>query len=841
MSRSFFNKRVVRIAYTVMHKLVRCLSVVAVLLVCAFVFLRVYGVPKPILQMVVERVNAAGIPIHIEALSLTLRGWQADGVSYYSRHPDDLDPLFQAGEVLFARKQDFGSEVSKGWKIDFSASDVSFTPSVEWGVSIPDESAMRHVDHVKLSVSILPDRVEFKNAEMSWSGIDFHVDGTLVKERKPAPGARGTRPVKHEVEVQETVLPVYVSVEQFQSLENHFKQLDIEGNARVDVHFSVDMNNYAKSSLSLNVLADEVNIRDVEFDGLSLNLAYAFPALEIKPLTIDQNGQHLTVHADYNLESGMIRGQMDNSITSSKLLLLMPQSVLDLLVRIRLQIDELPAFSLAAGPAKAGDLLNSLSGSFSVRDLTYCGLLIEAGRGNLKRTDGFLDITDVYARVQGQEHRADEFNSCMQGGAANGRVFWDANHATFGVEAEGSLDPNLLIEPLSMVRIATNVIDRFSFPAELPQISLSLGSCYTNWSTFYIDISGVGHDVGIHEGLLSTANISGSYSNAILKLDPIAVMDGVDFMKGEALIDFRKDTVFFDAFGSIHPALVEDAVWPYHTIFGDYVKTAGKTEINARGTVDWGTMEKTDFRAEVEAEVLEVPVAKMDQFKGTVIGAGPKIHVTNAVCALYGGSASGSFDMTLAPGSTNLPYLIDFNVSKMDVQQMQQHLERPPRDRAMGLMTGYVKLKSDFTDHYLAHAEGRGSVSVEDGELADLPIFAAFSNVMRKVMPGFNFFSITSLRCDFTFHEGLVKTENAVFMGDLFSASATGHYSHPEGYDANVRVNVFSNKGIGKVIRVLTSPVSRLFEMNLTGTLDEPVWRLKNFTSSQEGSDDDSD
>ncbi|WP_372794844.1 AsmA-like C-terminal region-containing protein [Pontiella sp.] len=845
MNRSSLSKRVAGIIYGVVHNAVRVLTGILVLLVGAFVFLRLYGVPDSALQLIINRVNAEGIPIHVESLSLTLRGWLAEGVSYYSRHPDDLAPLFEADEVLFARRRELESADSKGWKLDFEARNIRFTPSVEWGVKLPEACTWRRVDHARLTMTMLPDRVEFSDAEMSWLGVDFLVEGVLLKKTPEhvVPGSRGTRPPKagkEDRQPQETVLPVYVGPEEFQALENRLKQLEINGDARVELRFSVDMNNYADSTLEAAAQAEAVAIRKVGFDRVAVDFAYAYPELKLEQLSVVRNAQELNLAAEYDLGSGLIQGQVNNSITSSRLLLLAPQVVLDVLVKAQLQFDELPAFSLRAGPCRPEELPNHLAGSFSVRDLTYSGLLIESARGNIERTNGFLELSELYAHVQGQEDRAEEFNSCMQGGAATGRVFWDANRATFGVEAEGSLDPNLLIDPLSIVPIATNVIDRFYFPTELPQISLKLGSCYTNWSTFYIDISGVGHEVGFHEALLSTANVSAFYTNSVLTLDPIAAMDGVDFIKGEAEINFREDRVYFDAFGSIHPELVEDAVWPYHNIFGHYLKTSGDTAVKARGTVDWGSMEQTDFIAEVEAEGLEIPVAKMDRLKATVIGSGPMITVTNAVCDLYGGSGDGSFALTLMPGSTNLPFFTRFRMNGVDVRQLQQSMGRPVRDRTMGRLTGQMTLASDLTAPFLEHADGGGSISIEDGELADLPVFTAFSNIMRKVMPGFNFFSITHLKCDFVFQHGLVKTDDAVFQGDLFSATASGLYSSTDGYDANVRVNVFNNKGLSKVIRVITSPISKLFEMHLSGTLDEPVWRLKNFTTSPDGSDDDS-
>lgn len=826
MASCSISKRVARITYLVVTKFVRLLCALVVLLLFVFVFLRIYGVPGPVLRHIVKRVNDAGIPVNVESVRLTLRGWQAMNVMYYSRNPHDLEPILRVREMLVSRRDVLGEEDSGNWKIDVDAQDIRITPSVEWGVELPVSSAARSVDSASLTITMFPERVEFSRAEMSWLGIDFGAEGVLIKKDSSGDSRRE----RSTDDVLETLLPRGISAAEFQTLENQLKSIQVQGEARLDLKFVVDARNYARSTFELAMHARDLEIRKVDFDEFEFEGSYGFPDLMAKRVEVERNGQVISAQASYNLETGMLEGRVGNNITTSKLLLLVPQPILDLLVRAQLQIEELPQFKLEVESCRPADLLNSIHGSFSVNDVTYAGLLVETARGDFLRKNGRLEITGIHATVDGQEERAAEVGSSLQGGALEGRVHWDARRNRFGVAAKGSIDPNLLLEPLSIVRIATNVIDRFCFPEELPEISLELGADYTDWKTFYLDIHGVGRHVGFEEALLPQINISAFYSNAVLTLDPIAVMDGVDFLKGSAAVDFRRDSVTFDAFGSINPELVEKAVYPDFGLFGHHLKTSGDTKIKAKGILEWQTMQLTEFEAEVEAERLDIPiVAGLDHVSATVIGEGPNIIVTNAAYGVYGGKGNGTFSIVLDPARTNVPYTVDVELNRIDYKQMLQYVGKKCGERTKGRLSAAVSIAADMKQHILDSASGSGHVEMEDGELADVPVFKGFSKMMRVVAPSFKFFSITRFSMDFTLADGLVRTENALFSGDVFHASAHGTYGLADGYNAKVQVNMLSDKGLSKVIRMITSPISRLFEFRLTGPLDSPSWSLNNF------------
>ena len=829
------SKRIVRVTYTVVRMAVRLFSVVAILLVASFVVLRLYGVPDPILRGVIKRANMAGIPVHVESVMLTLRGWKAENVTYYSRNPDDLGPLFRAKEVLFSRESTRGKASSKAWKINVEAVGIQMNPSVEWGVSVPQKSSSRYIDSMNLTLGLLPDRVEFIDGSMSWIGIDFSVNGVLLKKNSNEQEVPSSEKITGK---QKTVFPVLISEEKFQTLEVRLQQLKLVGDAQVNVDFLIDTDNYSKSSVDFSLHTEDLSIRGVQFDGLEVAGHYAYPDLEFDRIRVLRDGRSLVVDASYDLKSKRVQARLKNTIASRELLLLAPQSVRDLLVKVQLQFEELPLFSMRVGPAEVGDLLNAIHGNFSIKGLTYCGLVIESARGNFDRSNNYLDLTQLHATCLGQEERSAEVGSSLHGGSAEGHVFWDANRTTFGVEAEGSMDPNLLLGPMATVPVAPNVIERFWFPEGSPEVSLELGASYVDWSTFFINVHGKGSQVGVHDGLLSSMNISAYYSNALLRLEPIAVMSGVDFMKGTALIDFGHSTVHFDVFGSLAPALLEDVTYPGFNLFGNKVHTSGNTQIKAKGALDWKTMQTTDFRAEVEAAHFSIPIASLDNFSAVISGVGPLITVSNAVFDLYGGEGNSLFSIGLDPATVEMPYSVEFSMQGVDFKQCLQFVDLPCRERTKGIVSASATIRADMRQDFFESANGKGVISVIDGELADMPLFTGFSRLIRKVVPGFNVFSITSLGLDFELKKGGVYTEKATFRGDVLNAKAKGSYSQNSGYDAKIQVQMMSDKGLQKVIRVITNPIFKLFELRLSGPLSAPSWKLDNFTSNSSGKDE---
>ena len=607
--------------------------------------------------------------------------------------------------------------------------------------------------------------------------------------------------------------------------------LDLGAGATVDINFSVDAGDYAASRVAFSVEAEDAEWGGIDFSHAKLAGSYAYPDILLHQVSVSLNNQIAQLSGGYNLETKQIKGVLKNTITSREILLLLPSFVHDLLVKAELRLGQLPALDIEFGPALPNELLNHVAGSFAIHDLSYTDLDIALLRSEISRKNKRLEFTNLHGDFLGQEERAKELGTTMHGGSAEGSVFWDGITREFGVDVDVSLDPNILVGALSPVKIATNIIQRFSFKDQAPRGHVAVGMDVRDLNTFYIDIQAMGNDLSFQGVEFASMNVTQTYLGGILNLDPIAAVQGTDFLKGSTSIDLRNSIATFDVMGSLSPAALEDMIHPKLNLFGHKIKTEGNTQIKAQGVFDWKTMQATDFTAEVEAEHLDLPVARLDNFSATVSGDGPVLEVKDALFKIYGGDGLGRFNVLLNPQTNTMPYEMNIDLKNADFLQSLQYVELAADSDFSGQLSVVADFKADMLRDFFETANGHGSMVVEKGQLADLPLFRGFSRLMRKMIPGFNVFSITSLRCGFELRDGVVHTDNAYFEGNLLSAKASGSYSSAEGYDASVQAQVFSENLISKLFRVITNPLFKLFEFRLEGPFDDPSWRLDKFSS----------
>ena len=814
MSVPHISRHMIAWIYRVVRILVRLIFVLVILGLLLFIYLRVQGVPGPLLREVTRRANEAGIPVSVEGITLTLNGWRADHVRYYSNHPDDLDPMFESEQVFFSVMK---KGKSKSLKVEVKAVGVRVAPSVEWGISIPADSRSREIEHAEVILDFRPEGVVLSDGRLEWLGSKFKINGIILKETQE-PRVPSS---------QSTVSPVLVTAAQFQMLEDRLKMLSLPTGATIDITFEVDSGNYAASRLNFSAHAEGLAFRAIEFSGAKVSGNYVYPLLRLEQASLFVGKQSVQLSGEYNMKTQKVEGTLFNSITSNRLMLLLPESAHELLTKANLRIDHLPHLNINFGPAVAKELLNQLSGTFSIRSVGYQGLEIDTLVGEVERRNNRIEFTNLQGLACGQEERASEAGSTMHGGTAEGIVFWDGNTREFGVDINAQLDPNLLVQALSPVKIATNIIQYFSFKDQPPLGHVTLGANVDDWSTFYIDIQAVANDVAFREVQFSSINVTQTYRNGKLGLDPVAVVQGAEFAKGSVEVDFRSDTVSFDVESSLQLVAIENMIHPGLDLFGDKRKTQGETRLSARGIVDWGSMIRTDFSAQVSTDALEIPVGIADDFQAEVVGKGPLLSVREAQFMFYGGPGSGSFQIELDPTKPTMLYAFDAACEKVNFKKFVDFY-RTVETQVSGALSGKIHIEADMTTNFFSTATGIASIRVSDGQLADLPFFSGFTKLMRKMIPSFKAFSITSLNGDFTISKGEISSEKVDLAGDIISASGRGSYHPDSGFDAKIQAHILRGTGLSKVLRMVTDPLMKLFEMKVTGPFSDPSWRLEN-------------
>ena len=817
------NRRIIVWSYRIARVLVRLALVLVLLGMGLFIYLRFQGVPAPLLEKAIRRANEAGVPVEAEGIILTLKGWRADKVRYYSNRPDDLDPIFQADKVFFEFKGKFGRNLvpKDGMNIAVRALGIHMVPSGALGVSISEESSARNVDQIDVMLEFRPDRLSISNGTMEWLGCHFNVNGDILKRDPDTPR------LPSDDELFGTLLPIKISKAQFQQFENHLTMLSLPEGVTVKINFKVDTTDYDESWVDFQIDAKQPSISGVAFSRLEIVGNYTYPLIRFERVGMFHGKKSFQVGGEYSLSTKLVEGTLYNSLTSTQVLQLLPESIHTWMADANFRMDYLPRLELSIGPALPKELANHLSGAFSLRNVAYQGMELETIRGKLDRSNNRLTLTDLQGVVLDQTELAVPGGTCMQGGPFSGEVFWDEALREFGVEADIGFDPHLLKGPLSPVKIATTIINYFSFTTAQPNGHLTLGANIDDWRSFYLNIQAVGQNTSFRGAEFSSINTTAEYRKGVLQLDPIAVRQGIDFAKGAVTIDFRKNVLTVDAQGSLNPSVIEDVAYPDLNLFGHLVHTKGQVRIAVQGDIDWATMQATDFSATVAADQLSTPVGFVDAFKATVQGKGPLLSVHDATGLFFGGDVFGNFSLRVEPKLALLPYEADFAYAEADFKRFLDFYSNSSAE-VSGKFSGKVHIDADLSTNFFAVAKGSGTVRLRDGQLTDLPLFKGFSRAMRVVIPGFKVFAITKLSGDFSIKQGAIESDNAVFEGPLINASGRGSYRPDIGFDAIFQAHMLRNKGISKIIRTITDPLLKIFEVRLTGPLSDPSWRLNN-------------
>jgi hypothetical protein len=420
----------------------RVVSVLALVMLIALVYLVRYGVPDCALRVVEQRANAAGIPIEIGTLTLTVRGWRAEHVRYSGDLLAGLSDGVTVDDVYLRLQRRSDEDGTKGWGIDVEASEITLPPSAEFLAQAPAMSDWLRFSRMGGSLGIYSNRVVVSNVTVACQATHLTVNGTLRRAGKQA----------------KTSTPTRVDLSGLPLIAEYFDMIRLHSGSTVAIDFNIDPSDASNTRLDLVARLGYMTICGGNFSHAELAGHYLYPSVTVDRGGLFQGGRAAQVDGSYNVETGEVRGTLRNSITSTNLLGLLPASIRDGVRKAGLHVASLPQFSITCAPVFPRDFSGAMSGTFSLDDVTYKGLVIESLHGDLAYDGERIEFKHLEGTVAGQGAQAEQIGSCMQGGSAKGDVFWDMNSRSFGVEAEMGFDPRLLVGPLSRVAIATNII-----------------------------------------------------------------------------------------------------------------------------------------------------------------------------------------------------------------------------------------------------------------------------------------------------------------------------------------------------------------------------------------------
>ncbi|MBU6399273.1 MAG: hypothetical protein KGS61_03060 [Verrucomicrobia bacterium] len=467
---------------------------------------------------------------------------------------------------------------------------------------------------------------------------------------------------------------------------------------------------------------------------------------------------------------------------------------------------KLPPWS-APQPDWRGQVLPTVAaaGAFRVADAAFRGLTIDSAATRFTLTN--LDWSLPDAMVKGPR------GECELSYA--GRLFSPDFHCTL----EARLDPAALA-PLLDER-GRRALQLFEFH----QPPWARGQVWGRWSAperlgFAAQIAATNFvfrdetcrrfaaSVRYTNGFVSATNVQ------IQHQDQSVSAPGVGF-------DVPRQWLYLtNAVGTVDPMVVARAIGPSTVRALEPYRFELPPHARVNGSLHVRAPETPDLRFELAGGPFRYWRFRLPQVATTVLWRKNWLILTNLDGEFYGGRLRGDAGFDL-----DAPREADFHfqayVADASLKSLMDDI-RSSTNRLEGALNGNLIITAANTADWQSW-NGFGDVRLRDGYLWNLPMFGIFSPVLNAVVPGLGNSRFTEGSAAFTLTNSVIHTDRL----EMHAAALRLYYKGT--VDFQGRVNARAEASllrdtwlVGQLFSMVFSPLTKLFEYKVTGTLEDP-------------------
>ena len=299
--------------------------------------------------------------------------------------------------------------------------------------------------------------------------------------------------------------------------------------------------------------------------------------------------------------------------------------------------------------------------------------------------------------------------------------------------------------------------------------------------------------------------------------------------------DFQRHGMIFDASSTLdfaHLAKIADIL---SSIPWDSYETAGGNTAVASGYYAFSeSVEPSDIRGRLSAGAFSfrrrVPARDLSANLRVI---GERYVFSDIRANLYGGTFDGTAILWDNPDSHDMMLSVTGAVEKASSGLINHDLFGGLDDDP-----GVVNMRFDSTLNIdrdpLRSATGNITASVRGARLFRTPLFAGFTDFLSEHVPGLDLIvTQDDAQASATIGDNGIHFSTVRIEGPLVSISGDGTYWFSDYLDFGFRVHLFKyHTVVGKTLKYLLYPLSKLLEVEVTGPLLDPTWSPTTLTLS---------
>jgi hypothetical protein len=447
----------------------------------------------------------------------------------------------------------------------------------------------------------------------------------------------------------------------------------------------------------------------------------------------------------------------------------------------------------------------SLQGDFQVGQAAYRGVPVTSAHSHFNYTNMVWDLPDLFAaRPEGAIHLAHQADD--RTGNYVFRVRSDIDVRAL----RPLLDPN-----------ARRGLDAFGF-SQPPIIDAEIRGRWHDYERICVKARVAISNFTFRGESATDFHSALEYTNQFLLLTDARLERGSRSMTASGVgVAFATKKLFLtNGFSTMEPTAVLHAIGPMVTKTMEPYRFLEPPTVRADGIIPLDNEVAPEIHFQVDGGPFQWMKFNLAHVSAGVDWVGDRLKLNDVKAEFYQGNLAGTaaFDFSRAQGTG---FSFETTVTNANLQTLIAGLFSPT-NQLEGRLSGHLNVARANSLDWRSWFGG-GQVGLKDGLIWEIPIFGVFSPVFNSLSPGLGESRATAGLGNF------VITNSVIFSDDLDIRSPVFHMLYRGTADFEGRVNARVTAELlrdlpvfGGVISFLFTPLSKLFEYKLTGTLSQP-------------------
>jgi len=290
---------------------------------------------------------------------------------------------------------------------------------------------------------------------------------------------------------------------------------------------------------------------------------------------------------------------------------------------------------------------------------------------------------------------------------------------------------------------------------------------------------------------------------------------------GQAWFNTREMRLYLtNALARIDPGVVGRSIGPMTAEILEPYHFGRPPKAIVNGWLDVTDTDQADMTFQVEGGPFRYWRFNLDSVSAGVHWKGPSLSINHLQGQFYGGQIQGVLDADFTPRTgTDISYRIA--ITNVDMRPLMQDISNAT-NRLEGALAGELNITRLNSSDWKSW-QGNGRMHLKQGLIWDIPVFGMFSTVLNSIVPGVGNSKAEEGSATFIITNSIIRTRNLDIRASAMRLYYTGTVDFDANVNARMEASLFRDWWLpGKVFGLALTPLTKLLEYKVTGTLGNP-------------------